>query len=88
MRAYGDQFDNYAFTLGTVEENNEIILEERLRELAFEGKRWWDLVRFDKAIEMLPTLSEQANPEQKILWPISTSVLSLENKVTQNPGYE
>ncbi|WP_339904399.1 RagB/SusD family nutrient uptake outer membrane protein [uncultured Cyclobacterium sp.] len=88
MRAYGDQFDNYAFTSGTVEENNEIILEERLRELAFEGKRWWDLVRFDKAIEMLPTLSEQANPEQKILWPISTSVLSLENKVTQNPGYE
>jgi hypothetical protein len=87
MRAYGDQFDDYAFTLGTLEENDAEILEERLRELAFEGKRWWDLVRFDKAIEMLPSLSESENPEQRILWPISTGVLSLENKVSQNPGY-
>ena len=87
MRAYGDQYSEYAFSPGTVEENDEIILEERLRELAFEGKRWWDLVRFDKAIEMLPTLSERDNPEQKILWPISTGVLSLENKIIQNPGY-
>lgn len=87
MRAYGDDFEDYAFTSGSVEENNAIILEERLRELAFEGKRWWDLVRFDKAIEMLPSLRERDNPEQKILWPISTAVLSLENKIAQNPGY-
>jgi hypothetical protein len=88
MRAYGDQFDAYAFSSGTIEENDAMILEERLREMAFEGKRWWDLVRFDKALEMLPTLSEKENAEQKILWPISTSVLSLENKVIQNPGYQ
>ncbi|EPR66595.1 putative nutrient binding outer membrane protein [Cyclobacterium qasimii M12-11B] len=88
MRAYGDQYSNYAFTSGTIEENDEIILEERLRELAFEGKRWWDLVRFNKAIEMLPSLSEKDDPEQKILWPISTAVLSLENKIVQNPGYQ
>ncbi|MDO6436675.1 RagB/SusD family nutrient uptake outer membrane protein [Cyclobacterium sp. 1_MG-2023] len=88
MRAYGDKYDAYAFTSGTIEENDEIILEERLREMAFEGKRWWDLVRFDKALEMLPTLSENENAAQKILWPISTSVLSLENKIIQNPGYQ
>lgn len=88
MRAYGDKFDEYSFTSGTIEENDEIILEERLREMAFEGKRWWDLVRFDKALEMLPTLSENENAEQKIIWPISTSVLSLENKIIQNPGYQ
>ncbi|AEL23958.1 RagB/SusD family nutrient uptake outer membrane protein [Cyclobacterium marinum] len=88
MRAYGENYNEFAFTSGTMEENDAIILEERLREMAFEGKRWWDLVRFDKAIEMLPTLSEKENAEQKILWPIATSVLSLENKVLQNPGYE
>lgn len=26
--------------------NDDVILNERLKELAFEGKAWWDLVRF------------------------------------------
>src|SRR5690625_1775973 len=50
-RAYGDLFENYVFSSGTQVENDEAILEERLRELAFEGKRWWDLIRFGKALE-------------------------------------
>ncbi len=84
MRAYGDDFQDYAFTSGSQAENDEEILEERLRELAFEGKRWWDLLRFGKALEYLPTLENQ---QHMLLWPISNGVLSLENKVTQNPGY-
>lgn len=83
-RAYGDLFENYVFSSGTQVENDEAILEERLRELAFEGKRWWDLIRFGKALEYLPTLENQ---EHMLLWPISNAILSLENKVTQNPGY-
>ncbi|MEX2569129.1 MAG: RagB/SusD family nutrient uptake outer membrane protein [Cyclobacteriaceae bacterium] len=86
-RAYAEQFEGNEFVSGSQEENDAAILEERLRELAFEGKRWWDLVRFGKAIEMLPTLQAYDNPEERLLWPISNSVLSLENNVTQNPGY-
>ncbi|MEX2512446.1 MAG: RagB/SusD family nutrient uptake outer membrane protein [Cyclobacteriaceae bacterium] len=87
-RAFGDQFSDHEFVSGSLEENNAAILEERLRELAFEGKRWWDLVRFGKAIEMLPTLSQYDNPEERLLWPISNDVLSLEINITQNPGYQ
>lgn len=83
-RAYGDDFQNFEFTPGSKAENDNAILEERLRELAFEGKRWWDLIRFGKALEYLPTLENDPN---KLLWPISNSILSLENKVNQNPGY-
>lgn len=83
-RAYGENFRNYVFSPGSQEENNEIILEERLRELAFEGKRWWDLIRFGKALDYLPSLE---NDENNLLWPISNSVLSLENKISQNPGF-
>ncbi|GAA5220000.1 RagB/SusD family nutrient uptake outer membrane protein [Membranihabitans marinus] len=84
MRAYGDNFAGKEFVSGTKAENDAFILEERLRELAFEGKRWWDLIRFDKVLEMVPTLN---NDSDKLLWPISSSILSLETKVTQNPGY-
>ena len=83
-RAYGDRFQDHQFTSGSVAENDEAILEERLREFAFEGKRWWDLVRFGKALEYVTTLDGNSD---KLLWPISNDVLSLENKISQNPGY-
>ena len=52
---------------------DDAILQERLLELAFEGKRWWDLIQFGKAIEMLPALQSNANPEHLLLFPISTA---------------
>lgn len=82
-RAYGDNFDHYEFVSGTKEENDEAIMEERLRELAFEGKRWWTLIRFGKAVEKL----DKVDSEHMLLFPISNQVLSLENAVEQNPGY-
>lgn len=87
LRAYGDNFAQHEFVSGTKEANDYAILEERLRELGFEGKRWWDLLRFGKAIEILPELQNKSNPEHLLLWPISNSVLSLEVLVQQNPGY-
>jgi hypothetical protein len=87
QRAYGDNFDDYVFVSRNKEENDEAILKERYVELAFEGKRWWDLIRFGKAIEKLPSLQDKENPEHLLLFPISNSVLSLEPKVQQNPGY-
>jgi len=86
-RAYGEAFPEHVFVSGSIEENDEAILEERKLEFGFEGKRWWDLVRFNKAVEMLPSLAALDNPESKILFPISVSVLSLEPLVEQNPGY-
>lgn len=86
-RAYGPNFNNHVFVSGSKEENDEAILKERLLELMYEGKRWWDLLRFDKAFEMVPTLQTQAGKDYLKLFPIANSVLSLEPKIQQNPGY-
>lgn len=37
--------DSISYTAGNAESLQELVLEERQRELAFEGKRWFDLVR-------------------------------------------
>ena len=87
QRAYGDNFDDHTFVSGSQQENDEAILRERLLELAFEGKRWWDLIRFGKALEIVPSLQDKANPEHFLLFPLSNEILSLEPTVTQNPGY-
>lgn len=87
QRAYGESFSEHTFVSGSQEENDEAILNERLLELAFEGKRWWDLLRFGKAIEMIPTLQSKDDPEHLLLFPISNTVLSLEPLIEQNSGY-
>lgn len=87
QRAYGDQFDAHMFVNGSQQENDEAILQERLFEFAFEAKRWWDLVRFGKAFELVPTLQGRESEEHLLLWPIPMSTLSLNSKVVQNPGY-
>ncbi|MEX2511861.1 MAG: RagB/SusD family nutrient uptake outer membrane protein [Cyclobacteriaceae bacterium] len=87
-RAYGDDFPMYEFTSGSQSENDEAILQERLFELAFEGKRWWDLIRFNEAFDMVPSLQGKAGQNHLLLWPISLETISLNSKITQNPGYE
>lgn len=87
QRAYGDNFSNHQFVSGSREENDEAILQERLFELAFEGKRWWDLIRFGKAFEKVPSLQDRAGQEELLLWPITLETLSLNSKIQQNPGY-
>lgn len=84
-RAYGNDYENHIFINGSQALNNEIILEERLLELATEGKRWWDLVRFEKALDLVPSLQDKG--KELLLFPISNNVLSLEPKIEQNPGY-
>ncbi|MCB0688722.1 MAG: RagB/SusD family nutrient uptake outer membrane protein [Saprospiraceae bacterium] len=87
MRAYGDNFAAHEFISGTQAENDEAILQERLFELIFEGKRWWDLVRFGKAFEKVPSLEGRDADTYLLLWPITESTISLNSKIQQNNGY-
>jgi hypothetical protein len=61
----------------------EAVAEERRRELAYEGFRWYDLVRTGKAMEELPTVTS----EHQLLLPIPVSELDLNPLLEQNPGY-
>lgn len=85
-RAYTTNFDNHKFVSSSKEKNDAAILKERLLEFTFEGKRWFDLIRFGKVFELVPSLKDRPDPNL-LLFPIPTSTLSLETKIEQNPGY-
>ena len=61
------------------------IEQERRWELAFEGHRWFDLVRTGRALDLLPTVKNI----NQTLFPIPQSELITNNNpgMTQNPGY-
>jgi hypothetical protein len=69
------------------------IEQERRVELAFEGHRWFDLVRTDRAIPVLNSKKEQIRlvadlTANNLLFPIPQSQIDInKDKITQNPGY-
>ena len=69
------------------------IEQERRVELAFEGHRWFDLVRTDRAITVLNAKKDQLRLVKVIsatdlLFPIPQSQIDINRtKITQNPGY-
>lgn len=70
------------------------LLDERRFELVGEGKRWWDLVRNNKAIEILNPIFEAKDlPEStrltqaRLLWPIFDQHLIENDKLRQNPEW-
>ncbi|MEO5995492.1 MAG: RagB/SusD family nutrient uptake outer membrane protein [Chitinophagaceae bacterium] len=65
------------------------ILNERGRELFFENKRWYDLVRFHKGgtidvYTFVPNLVGKTTP---LFWPLNSTVLGSNNKIIQTDGY-
>ena len=54
---------------------------ERRRELAYEGDRWPDLVRTQRAVTVLGIASFRT------LFPVPTNEIDVAPKMTQNPGY-
>jgi hypothetical protein len=88
QRAYGTNYPAHVFLSGTQAQNDDAILKERLLELVIEGKRWWDLIRFNKAYQMVPSLvGKDDATHHLLLFPISNAILALEPNVKQNPGY-
>ncbi|MBN2485386.1 MAG: RagB/SusD family nutrient uptake outer membrane protein [Bacteroidales bacterium] len=71
---------------------DDIILERRL-EFAFEGLRYWDVLRWNKGDEIFGNHKTddpqyQWNPVKKGLWPIpQTEILRSGGSLVQNPGY-
>lgn len=62
------------------------IAEERYYELALEGSRFWDLVRTDRAEEVLGPLGFIRGKHE--LFPIPQSEIDIsEGRIDQNPGY-
>ena len=67
----------------------QFILDERLRELVWEGWRRQDLIRFGlfhQAYDMRPQLPEEKNGYTTV-FPIPQMALDLNHNLTQNPGY-
>lgn len=87
-RAYGANYNSHVFVTGTPATNDEAILKERLFELCFEGKRWWDLLRFGKAFDLVPALQGKQSQTHLLLFPVGNVLRSLEPLVDENAGWE
>jgi hypothetical protein len=67
--------------------------QERRVEFAFEGHRWFDLVRTGRAIPVINGKAEEINlvapiTENNLVFPIPQSQVEINReKITQNPGY-
>lgn len=66
--------------------DKDIMLHERRVEFAFEGQRWFDLLRSGKMIEIM-TLHGK-NPElHNVLFPLPDAEIQINTNLQQNPGY-
>ena len=77
------------------DENLDFILDERQLELFGEAKRWWDLVRNDRAVQTINDILTESSEVseanlltiEKLLWPIHVENTTDNPNITQNPGY-
>lgn len=81
---------------GSQSEMIDAVLKERRLELAFEGQRFFDLVRYGKLQEVMNSINQrdsgrlpQVNPfdSNSELFPIPQIILDANANLVQNPGY-
>ena len=69
----------------------ERIIHERRMELAFEGHRWFDLIRLggdgQYAIDFLRSIGKTNVTRDRLLFPIPQTEMDANPLMTQNPGY-
>ncbi len=63
-----------------------LIEKERVYELAFEGHRWYDLVRTGRAQVVMSAFSPNWNQKYE-LWPVPINEIQRNGALTQNQGY-
>jgi starch-binding outer membrane protein, SusD/RagB family len=72
------------------DEFRKAVIHERRIELAFEGHRWFDLVRVQNGIfglEFLHSIGKTNATEKHLLFPIPQAERDVNPNLTQNPGY-
>ncbi len=68
----------------------ERIIHERRMELAFEGHRWFDMIRLDNgryAINFLKSIGKTRVNKDRLLFPIPQTEMDANSLMTQNTGY-
>lgn len=68
----------------------EKIIHERRIELAFEGHRWFDMIRINHgeyAIRFLKSIGKSRVTKDRLLFPIPQTEMDANQLMTQNPGY-
>ncbi len=71
------------------EEMREKIIHERRIELAFEGHRWFDMLRYKNnyALDFLHSIGKSAASQKHLLFPIPLQEMEANELLTQNPGW-
>ena len=93
-RAYGVDLDTPDPSVDlspgmSAQEFQDAILQERAYEFCMEGKRWFDLIRTGKALEVIQSLGKPIT-ERDLLWPIPQQEIDNNDALTeadQNPGW-
>lgn len=68
----------------------EFIIHERRMELAFEGHRWFDIIRIDNgdyAVNFLKSIGKKNVTKDRLLYPIPQDEIDANPNMAKNPGY-
>lgn len=68
----------------------EAVLKERRLELAFEGQRWFDLIRVSNGqygLDFLHSIGKSNATEKHLLFPVPQIEIDRNPNLSQNPGY-
>jgi len=90
---YINQIRERSHTTDLTTVTDQIILDERARELFVEGHRRSDLIRFEVADPTVKYYTgirwekPEESPGYVTLWPIPSSQIGVNSNLTQNPGY-